>query len=174
MKKVLFTICITLLCSSLFAQEKFDTEFKKGYIGLLKINNGLITNFHTSPELYVGGITLNPQFTVIEHKLRLGANAGFVYSGNKISGIFGPMLAYKIKSINLKTLAGLANIHVLLEANWGTNKQQLFGGGIAIEALQKLHIAFTAQRDYKLNSWWFQTHIGIPIFKTKEKGDDFR
>ena len=38
------------------AQKKNDTEFQKGFILLLKVNNGVVTNFHLAPDLYAGGL----------------------------------------------------------------------------------------------------------------------
>ena len=165
---IAFIFCFASINSS--AQNLDDTEFKKGWILLLQINNGLLTNFKASPpDLYAGGISLNPQFTIVEHKLRLGANAGFVYTDKKLSGLFGPMLAYKIKNFNAGNFGGLANLHVLAMAQWGTAQQQLAGAGLGLEALQKIHLAFTAQRDYHLNYWWLQSHIGFKLNKAKKK-----
>ncbi len=166
--KCLAATIIVCFTTTAFAQKKTDTEFRKGYILLLKINNAVVTNFHSAPDLYAGGLALNPQFVVAEHVLRLGANAGFVYTNKKLSGIFGPMLALKIKNFDLKNLAGLANLQLIAEANWGTDKQQMAGGGLALEVLQKAQLSFTVQRDYNLNSWWLQTHIGIKLNKKKK------
>ena len=162
--------CFTITA---LAQKKNDTEFQKGFIILLKVNNGIVTDFHSAPDLYAGGLGLNPQVTVVEHCLRLGANAGFVYTNKKFSGLFGPMLALKIKNFDLKTLAGFANLQLIAEANWGTGKQQMAGGGLGLEILQKLQLSFTAQRDYNLNSWWLQAHIGLQLNKKKIPADEF-
>lgn len=156
------------------AQNTTDTEFKKGWLFLAKLNNGFVTNFHAFPaDMYAGGLSLNPQFTVVPHKLRAGVNAGLVYTGKKFSGIFGPMLAFKIKNIDAKNFGGLANIHLLAEANWGTNRQQMAGGGLGVELLSFLHLNLTAQRDYHLNYWWFQSSIGIKLNKVKKKKEEF-
>ena len=39
-----------------FAQT--DPEFPKGFIMHLKLHNGMVTNFTSSPDLYVGGVQL--------------------------------------------------------------------------------------------------------------------
>ncbi|MEP6713297.1 MAG: hypothetical protein ABJA37_12805 [Ferruginibacter sp.] len=166
-------ILFTCFSFSAPAQKKNDTEFQKGFIVLLKVNNGFVTNFHSAPDLYTGGLGLNPQVTAIEHCLRLGANAGFAYTNKKFSGLFGPMAALKIKNFDLKNLAGLANLQLIAEANWGTDKQQMAGGGLGLEILQKLQLNFTAQRDYNLNSWWLQVHIGLQLNKKKIPADEF-
>lgn len=121
----------------------------------------------------MGGLQLNPQITVVEHKLRICATAGFVYANKKIAGLFGPSVAFKLKSFNLKNLAGLANLQLIAEHNWGTEKQQLLGGGIGLELLQKAMLLFTTHRDYKLNAWWIQAHVGIRLKKNKNKVPEF-
>lgn len=164
---------LLLVCFIAHSQDPDDTEFRKGWATYLKLDNGVISNFHTAPDLYVGGIQLNPQITVVEHKLRIGATAGFVYANKSISGLFGPSVAFKLKSFNLKNLAGLANLQLVAEHNWGTDKQQLVGVGIGLELLQKAMLVFTTHRDYNLNSWWLQAHIGIRLKKNKNKVPEF-
>jgi hypothetical protein len=154
-------------------QNADDTEFRKGWATYLKLDNGLISNFHASPDLYVGGLQINPQLTVVEHKLRIGATAGVVYATKKIAGLFGPSVAFKLKSLNLNNLGGLANLQLIAEHNWGTEKQRLAGGGIGLELLQKAILVLTVHRDYNLNSWWLQTHVGIHLKKKKQKEPEF-
>ncbi len=169
----IFAVCFISVTISLPAQKKDDTEYQKGFILLLKINTGAVTDFASAPDLYTGGISLNPQITIAEHLLRFGANAGFAYTNKKISGLFGLMVALKIKNFNLSSLAGLANLQLIGEANWGTNKQQMAGGGIGLEVLQKAQVIFTVQRDYNLNNWWLQVHIGVKLNKKKFPEDEF-
>ena len=170
--RMLFPVLL-LFCLNAQSQDPDDTEFRKGWATYLKLDNGLITNFHSAPDLYAGGLQVNPQITVIQHKLRLGATAGFVYANKKISGLFGPSVAFKLKSFNLKNLAGLANLQLIGEHNWGTEKQRLVGGGLGLELLQKAILSLTAHRDYKLNTWWLQSHIGIRLKKNKNKVPEF-
>jgi hypothetical protein len=165
---------LLIFCLNTYSQENpDDTEFRKGWATYLKLDNGLISNFHLSPDLYVGGLQINPQVTVIEHKLRIGATAGIVYANKKIAGLLGPSIAFKLKSLNLKNLAGLANLQLIAEHNWGTERQRLIGGGIGLELLQKAMLIFTVHRDYKLNTWWLQTHVGIRLKKNKNKEPEF-
>lgn len=154
-------------------QNPDDTEFRKGWATYLKLDNGLISNFHAAPDLYVGGLQINPQVTIVQHKLRIGATAGIVYANKKIAGLFGPSAAFKLKSLNLKNLAGLANLQLIAEHNWGTEKQRLVGGGIGLELLQKAVLIFTVHRDYNLNTWWLQTHVGIRLKKNKTREPEF-
>lgn len=164
---------LLLFCFTAQSQDPDDTEFRRGWATYLKLDNGVISNFRAAPDLYVGGLQLNPQITVVEHKLRIGATVGFVYANKNISGLFGPSVAFKLKSFNLKNLAGLANLQLVAEHNWGTDKQQLLGLGIGLELLQKAMLVFTTHRDYNLNSWWLQAHIGIRLKKNKNKVPEF-
>jgi hypothetical protein len=170
----LHILVILFFCSQqTFAQNPDDTEFRKGWVTYLKLDNGLTTDFHAAPDLYIGGMQLNPQVTVIVNRLRLGINAGFAYNDKKLSGLAGPSLAYKIKSFDLGEMGGLANLQLVAEHTWGTNSQQLLGGGIGLEALQKILLLFTVHRDYDNNRWWLQSHIGIRLNKTKRTTPDF-
>lgn len=163
-----------LFCLNVNSQEDpDDTEFRKGWTTYLKLDNGVVSNFHAAPDLYAGGMQINPQVTVLVHKLRLGANGGFVYTNKKFSGLIGPSVAFKLTSINMKNLAGLANLQLIGEHSWGTEKQRLVGLGIGLELLQKALVSFTTHRDYKLNSWWIQAHIGIRLKKDKSETPEF-
>lgn len=172
-KRRMLLPAILLLCLTAQSQNPDDTEFRKGWATYLKLDNGVITNFHSAPDLYAGGFLINPQITVVEHKLRIGANAGFVYANKKLSGLFGPSVAFKLKSFNMKNLAGLANLQLIAEHNWGTDKQQLIGAGIGLELLQKAVLLFTTHRDYNLNTWWIQAHVGIRLKKNKTTEPEF-
>ena len=46
---------LLLFCISAHSQDPEDTEFRKGWVNYLKLDNGVITNFHSAPDLYVIG-----------------------------------------------------------------------------------------------------------------------
>ncbi|SDC60808.1 hypothetical protein [Niabella drilacis] len=170
-KTRVLALVLLLLSSPAEAQKKQVTEFTKGGILLLKLNNGFTTGFGAeTPDLYSGGLALNPQVTVIANRLRLGVNAGFVYNNKKTSGLLGPAMALKLADFRTSKPMALAfgNLQLLAEANWGTHKQQMAGGGIGLELLQKIQLGLTAQRDYHLNQWWFQSFIAYQFNKTKK------
>lgn len=150
-----------------------ETEFRKGWSTWLKLGNGVVTRFDNSPDLYVAGLQINPQVTVIEHRLRAGAGAGFAYTGKKFSGLIGPTFAYRLVSFEMKNIGGLANLHLAAEHNWGTEKQRLAGIGVGFEILQTALVALMTHRDYNLNQWWLQAHIGIKLGRTKSKTPEF-
>ncbi|WP_018627159.1 hypothetical protein [Niabella aurantiaca] len=169
-------LILVLLFPSANAQKKQITEFTKGGILLLKLDNGFTTGFRTAtPDLYSGGVALSPQVTVIADRLRLGANAGIVYNNKKLSGLFGPAAALKLADLRTKRPMALAfgNLQLLAEANWGTHQQRMAGGGIGLELLQKIQLGVTAQRDYHLNSWWFRSFIAYQFNKAKKVKHQF-
>lgn len=163
------SLVLLLFSFSVIAQKKQVTEFIRGGILLVKLSNGFSTGFRSAtPDLYSGGMALSPQVTVITNRLRVGANAGFVYNNKCISGLFGPAAALKLADLRTKKPMALAfgNLQLLAEANWGTHRQRMAGGGIGLELLQKIQLGITAQRDYHLNNWWFQSFIAYQFNKT--------
>lgn len=163
--------CLTVLFISCVVgcHAQTDTEFPKGFIMYAKLHTGMITDFTSHPDLYVGGLQLAPQITVVPHLLRAGAILGGFYTGKKIQGEFGPSLSVKIKSFNTKLegapVGSLANINLIIDHLWGTENQRLLGGGIILDAGNIITFGITAHRDYMLNTWWFQSEIGIRISK---------
>lgn len=171
--KIPFLLCLLIISINAVAQQA-PTEFQKGWFIPLKIHNGVVTTFKSNmPDVYVGGVGINPQVTVAQGLLRAGANATMVYNNKKISGLFGPMLALKLTSFQTKHFGSYGNIQLIAEANWGTSHQSLVGGGLAIELLNRLQLALTTQRDYKLNNWWLQTNIAIKLNKKKSVVDEY-
>jgi len=169
----IFIFCFLFPCIYAFAQNPDDTEFRKGSVLYLKLDNGVVSNFQAAPDLFTCGILFNPQFTVVENKLRIGVNGGFAYTNKKINGLIGPAVVFKLKSLDFKKMAGLANLQLIAEHTWGSNRQRLIGGGIGLEVLQKALLLITVHRNYKLNNWWMQTHIGINLKKNKSKTPEF-
>lgn len=168
-----FLLLLVFVAGFANAQQQ-DTEFTKGWLLNLKLTNGAVTNFSsTAPDAYAGGLSLNPQVTVVPGLLRAGANLGAAYASKKMSGLFGPMVALKLTEFGTKNFGTLANMHLVAEANWGTNRQQMIGGGLGFEILSLAHIGITAQRDYKLNNWWLQSFIAIRLNKQKQDTDKY-
>jgi hypothetical protein len=167
MRKVFFSIC---LCWSFITALAQDPEFPKNeFIMHLRLHSGLITNFHnTVPDLFVGGIQLVPQFTVIENHLRLGAVGDVFYTGKKIQGAIGPTASLKLKTFDLKKLGSGGNINLSVDHLWGTQKERLIGLGINADLLNLIVMGISAHRDYNLKTWWFQTSFGFRISKVKQ------
>ena len=171
--KLIYTLSfLFFFATNIFAQSA-DTEFPKGFIMHAKLHNGMITNFKNSPDLYVGGIQLIPQLTIVEHKLRAGIIAGGFYGGKKIEGQFGPTVSIELKTINAGVFGSAANVHASIDHIWGTGKQKLIGGGLHIDLLNKLILGLTAHREYQFNTWWLQTALGIRLSKKKKVKEIF-
>lgn len=168
---LLLIICCTL--QNCFAQQ--DPEFPKGFIMHAKLHSGMTTDFTAYPDLFVGGIQLHPQYTVVPHLLRAGLIAGSFYSEKKIQGEFGPTVSFKIKTLkaNLRgaEVGSIGNINLQLNHLWGTGKQRLLGGAIIFDAGNLITVGLSANRDYLLKTWWFQSEFGIRISK-KHKNPD--
>lgn len=157
------------------AAQSDDPEFRKGWLLNARLTNGVITNFHgNQPDSYAGGLGLNPQVTVVPHLLRAGANISGVYGGKKTSALFGPMMALKLKSLKVGHFGTIANLHLTGEANWGTNKQALAGGGLALEIAKLAHIGLSVQRDYRQSNWWLQSFIAIRLNKLEHEKDPYQ
>ncbi len=170
MRRLITTTSGILLFLSVYCQS--DPEFPKGWVVYANAHQGMATNFKYSPDLYVGGIQVVPQVTVVPAHLRFGASAGLVYSGKKFSGLFGPKLSWKISTLNVKQLGSILNLQLEAEHLWGTDKQKLAGGGIKAEIGQLLLTGLTIHREYQFNYWWFQWSVGFNLARKKKNGPD--
>ncbi len=150
-----------------------DTEFPKGFIMHLKLQNGMVTKFNSTPDLYTGGLQLVPQFAVVEHRLRAGISGGFFYTNKKLQVSGGPVISIKLKTFNAGIFGSAGNIHLTAEHLWGSGKQRLVGGGFNLDLLNKIIISLAAHRDYKLNAWWFQNGVAFRISKKKKPVEPF-
>ncbi len=168
MKFIITTLAFIFILSRLLAQQ--DPEFPKEFIMHLKWHNGMVTNFHSSsPDPYAGGLQLIPQFTLVPHLIRGGLIAGTFYTGKKLQASVGPTVSVKLLTIRAKPFGSAGNINLNFDHLWGTNKQQLFGGGINADILNKSIIGLLIYRDYNLNNWWVQGAISFRLSKVKKK-----
>ena len=169
-KKYCFIILFFSFGSHCHAQS--DPEFPEGFIMYAKLHNGMITDFSARPDLYVGGLQLAPQYTVVPHLLRAGIIAGGFYGNKKIQGEFGPSLSLKLKTFNAKLkgagVGSFGNLNLLVDHIWGTGNQRLLGGGLILDAGNIITFGLTAHRDYNLNNWWFQSEVAIRISKKRK------
>lgn len=164
------TFLLSVLCfSSITATAQ--TEFPKEFIAHVRLHSGMITS--PGADLFVGGLQIVPEYTLIEHKLRGGVIAGAFYSYSKINGLFGPTLSLKLTEFKGGHFGSLGNLHLNFDHLWGTDKQRLAGAGINLDLLNKLVVSLTAHRDYKWNQWWIQTGIAFRISKVKKPKETF-
>lgn len=164
-QRLLCLACSLFVC---FAAAQKDPEFPKGWVMYLESHHGIATNFHLSPDLFVGYLSITPQVTIVPSKLRLGGTAGLLLSNKRLDGLFGPNLVLKIKTLNVKQMGSILNLQLKAEHLWSTNKQKLIGGGISAELGQLLLIGLSMHRDYGLNYWWFQFGLGYNLLRKKK------
>lgn len=168
--KCFVIFCLLLWCLPAAAQV---TEFKKEGILHLRIHNGMVTNFKSAPDLYVGGLQLAWQYGVIPGKLRLGATAGGFYTNKQVQGLVGPTGSLLLKSFKASEFGTAGNLHLSFEHLWGSEKQKLVGGGFHADVLNKLVLGLTTHYDYEWENWWIQTVIAIKLGKVKKTERDF-
>ncbi|MBD2752888.1 hypothetical protein [Spirosoma validum] len=181
----LYGVLILILCNSAImkAQPLMPSssaldfaEFNKRPV--LPIEAGLGFSSRQSKALF--SVQASPQFTLINHQLRLGATVGGAYTTtypDQLSehwiGYAGPKLSYKLKQLELK-LAGLpqgiafGNLNVFLEHLWGGNNVKLFGGGIAVELAKKASVSIKCHRDYEHQSTWGQLGLSYNFIPQKK------
>ncbi len=141
-------------------------DFPKGWAVPFELGQGFVRPAG-GPELYLVGLQVTPQLTVIENRMRLGFTAGGFYNANRIGGLAGPHLAVKLAQGKPILTASSYNIHVFGEYLWGTGQQQLPGGGIGIETSNLLALSLKLHRDIIHQSTWFQFGIAFSPFIKK-------
>ncbi|MEO5595134.1 MAG: hypothetical protein ABIR15_16525 [Chitinophagaceae bacterium] len=170
--KQLFT-GIACLFIFLSARAQKDPEFPKGWVMYLQEHHGIATNFTTSPDLFISGLRLSPQATIVPGLLRLGGTAGAIFNNKKFDGTFGPNAVVKLATMGAPGKGSILNVQLQAEYLWGTNHQKLIGGLLHIELIQLLVVGLSAHRDYGLNTWWFQGGIGYNLLHKKKKDGVF-
>lgn len=167
MKKIICGFLGVIILVSVKAQH--DPEFPKGCVMYLQAQDGMVTNFSKSPDLFVAGISLSPQVTIVKGFLRIGGNAAAIFTDKKIAGLFGPVLTLKLASVQKEPLGSILNLQIQLEHLWGTDQQKLIGGLLQSEIGQFFRLGFSIHRNYGQNNWWFQGGIGYNLLRKKKK-----
>ena len=164
-------LCLLGLLSMSMIASAQDPEFPKNeFIMHLRMHNGMVTNFKSTPDLYVGGLQIIPEWTIVEHHLRLGIVAGAFYTGKKLQALVGPTVCVKLKSISLNGMGTGGNINLSIDHLWGTQRQRLLGAGFNVDLLNKIVIGASMHRDYHFKNWWLQGTVAIRISKLKKIG----
>ncbi len=161
---------VMAVCCSVVA--KGQTEFPKEFILQAKISSGFIAA-PSAPELFTGSLQVVPQYTILPYKLRVGLVAGGLYSERKLQGLFGPALSYKLTEFKGGYFGSIGNLYISAEQLWGTGKQRLAGIGINLDLLNKIVVGLSADRDYHLAAWWWQTSIAFRITNVKKPKETF-
>ncbi|MBL0359421.1 MAG: hypothetical protein IPP72_22305 [Chitinophagaceae bacterium] len=163
---------ILFFCSvSYHLSAQTDTEFPKEFIMHVKLHNGMVTNFSSTPDQYIGGIQLITQYTLVKNKIRGGIIADGYYTGKKIQGAIGPTISFKLKTFKAAPFGSAGNLHINIDHLWGSNNVRLLGGGINADIGNKIVLGLSIHRDYNLNTWWFQNTLGLRISKIKKSSE---
>ncbi len=150
-----------------------QTEFPKETIVHVRLHSGMVSNPQTGSPLFVGGLQVIPQVTLVPGRLRGGLSAGGFYSAKQVEGSFGPTVSLLLRSFKGGFFGTLGNVHLNADHLWGTGRQRLAGGGLNLDLLNKLVVGLSAHRDYRLNNWWVQSGIAIRISKAPVPKESF-
>lgn len=160
-------IVLFFYCQSLCGQH---TQFVKGFILPVSLQQGVVTNFKGGyPDMYVLGLGTEPQVTVVPGALRAGLYSGLFYTSKQFTALAGPQLSYRLSSFKAGNFGTVGNLHLLANAAWGTEKEQMISAGAGLEFGQKVHIQLNIRRDYHHKFWWISSGLGINLIKQKEK-----
>lgn len=173
MMKTIFSIVSLLTFTFFSTKAQSSTEFPKGVVLYAKLHQGMVTQFNRLPDQYAGGFQFVPQITILPGRWRLGVIAGGLFMQKQLEAQLGATMSFKLKDVEASVFGSAGNVHLSFDYIVGTGKQQLVGGGINIDALNKLLLAVTAHRDVTLNSWWFQTSFGFRLNRNKKIKEPF-
>ncbi len=170
----LLLLWLTGLCcgNTRLAAQTASPEFPKGYVGYLSLQQGLVSDFTSSADVYQVGFSFAPQYTVVPRVLRLGLLGTAIYTQHRWQAQVGPQAALRLFDIKAGTFGTLVNVQLTAAHLWGSRNQKLAGGGIQAEIFQLFTIAFSGYRDYGNNQWWLQSSIGYNILKPKKRPSD--
>ncbi len=160
MKNPLLFLGLIILCYRVTGQD-----FTEKKVIPLEFSQGLISA-PGSPELYVGQITVSPQFR-LGGPLRAGITAGGFYTARRLSGLAGPRIALKVVQLPKLFTAETGNLHVSADYLFGTGGQQLLGGGIHADIAELLILSLNYRRDLHTPANWFQFGIAYHLSRAK-------
>jgi len=150
-----------------------QTEFPKEFIAHARVQSGLATAPGNNPDLFVGGVQLVAQQTILAYRLRGGLTGGFFYTNTQLHGTAGPTISLKLMDLKGGEFGSLGNLHLTLDHLWGTGQQRLLGGSLNLDLLNKLVVGLSAHRDYRLQNWWLQSGIAFRVSKVKKPPETF-
>lgn len=157
-----YLYCLLILFTTLNLSSQDDFEFEKGFYTFLKINSGLVIQEQT--DAFAGGLSVIPSYSIIDRKLRLGAEAGFVITDKKFQGVFGIGSSFKLTSINVDELLGLTgNMNLNIRHRWLTESQKTYGLGLQFEFFNLLGLSFHWDRDYVNEQSWLTVGVSYEL-----------
>jgi hypothetical protein len=141
-------------------------DFNEKRVLPIELSQGFIKS-RATPELFVGQVSLAPQWKLIDRKLRAGLVAGGFFTAGKVYGLAGPQMALKIAQLGKVFTTDVGNIHLTANYQLGTKRQQLVGGGIHADLAEILLLSLRYQRDVHNQANWFQVGLAYHLFRKK-------
>ena len=172
------SLWVTLLLFSLGVHHSNAQEFPKGWVFPVELGQGFRALPLSNP-LYLASLHFAPSYTLVEGRLRVGGNLGAFYTSRRLDGLVGPRLAYNLYDKGQLLKSSIYNVQLFAEHLWGFRQQRLLGGGVALEIGQLATVSLRANWEYvgvassAQQAWWFQTTLGINLFKKKKSDDPF-
>lgn len=164
----LYLPAATLFASFFVAAQGSQTEFVQPFISHLRIASGAITRFDASPDRYALSLQWVPQVLLAKGSVRGGAVFGSFY-GDKAWGLMGgPTVSLRLKTFNAGTMGSLGNLNLSLDHLWASDKRRLAGGGLQIDALNKIMLGLHTHRDYEQGEWWFAISVAVRTSRIKK------
>lgn len=141
-------------------------DFREKWVLPVGLSQGFIKS-RATPELFVGQLSLAPQWKLVDRTLRAGLLAGGFFTAGKVYGLAGPQLALKVARLGNVFTADVGNLHLTAHYQLGTGRQQLVGGGVHADLAEILLLSLTYQRDVHNRANWFQVGIAYHLFREK-------
>ena len=161
MKKSALLLLLVVLSYGVSGQD-----FNEKWVLPLDFSQGFIKS-RATPELFVGQVTLAPQWKLIDRRLRAGLVAGGFFTAGKVYGLAGPQLALKIANLGKVFTAEVGNLHLSANYQFGTKQQRLVGGGLHADLAELLVLSLRYERDLYNRANWFQLGIAYHLFREK-------
>jgi len=167
------SLWLTVLLFGLRIHHANAQEFPRGWVFPVELGQGFRALPLADP-LYLASLNFAPSYTLVEGRLRIGGNMSAFYTSRRLDGGVGPRLAYNFYDKGEVLKSSIYNLQLFAEHLWGFRQQRLLGGGVALEIGQLAIVSLRAYREYDgQQAWWFQTTLGINLFKKKKSDDPF-
>ena len=174
------TVCVTAgFVGSAGAQSGSSLDFAEfNRRAVLPVSAGL--GFVTRDARALLALEACPQFTLIDHQLRLGATAGIAYTEQTAEPqhlwhlYAGPRLALRLKTLSA-ALGGLpggiafGNVQLFAEHLWGAHAIRLVGGGLTVELLKTVGVSLKVHRDYEHQATWGQLALHYNLIRPRRE-----
>ena len=121
-----------------------------------------------SSELYLLSLQFSPQWQKgRDGSFRAGFNLGALYYPSSVYAFVGPRVSYKIAHLPslFKKTATTADLRIIAEMNFGSDRQKVIGAGLSLEILERCALALQANQDLEYKAFWLRAGIAIHLNK---------